>query len=550
MAKRSSSALSQLLRAAFVTVTWAATSALAAGQHHALIVGVGQYSAASDSTPLLGVPKDMEIARRMARAMGVPSENITELRDAKATKPQILAALDSLKRRVGVGARVFLYFSGHGTSYSTDKGCDQGFVPYTPGRHTFDDVITESELATYTSKIAEKADKAIVLIDACFSGGMGAARTRSLSASIGMKPKFTSRSGDQCAVAVNQASTTRSFAPAMQRLGVPEQNFVQISAARPNEVSWDNELYGGLATHSLGQCLLGDAKDLNRSGAITLDEVRQCAQVKLDALMAPHRGAGMLPSTIQVRGSRNLIVMPEAPAMPPVAIAPPVQTPTRPPASTPPLPPTPQTPPATPQAEAPKPPPVEPLPPTQPSKPPVVVVPERPPESPADQLVASRATLEDILAQRNGKLKLDVTAPKQLTINKDPFSFSVRSNTDGYLYAVMLGSDGKSFYLLYPNKLDQDNRIKANTQYKFPRPGWSITAGGPAGTNQILFVVSQSARDTSIFVSSQEGGGGPFAFEVADLAARSRLVDFFVGRGVKGGNGRMAATLVKVEEVQ
>jgi hypothetical protein len=180
----------------------------------------------------------------------------------------------------------------------------------------------------------------------------------------------------------------------------------------------------------------------------------------------------------------------------------------------------------------------------------VAVVSERPPESPTDQLLASRATLDDILAQRNGKLKLDVTAPKQLTINKDPFSFSVRSNTDGYLYAVMLGSDGKSFYLLYPNKLDQDNRIKANTQYKFPRPGWSITAGGPAGTNQILFVVSQSAREKSIFISSQDGGGGPFAFAVADHSARSRLVDFFVGRGVKGGNGRMAATLVKVEEVQ
>ena len=180
----------------------------------------------------------------------------------------------------------------------------------------------------------------------------------------------------------------------------------------------------------------------------------------------------------------------------------------------------------------------------------MAVVLDRPPETAADQLLASRATLDDIFAQRNGKLKLDVTAPKKLTINKDQFTFSVQSNTDGYLYAVMLGSDGKSFYLLYPNKLDQDNRIKANTRYKFPRPGWSITAAGPAGTDQILFVVSQSPRDASVFVPSQaDAGGGPFAFSVADLAARSRLVDFFVGRGVKGGNGRMAATLVTVEEV-
>jgi hypothetical protein len=548
MGKQTSSKVSRSLGAACLTLAWAASSALAAGQNHALIVGVGQYSAASESTPLLGVPKDMEIARRMAGAMGVPSQNIIELRDSNATKPQILAALDQLKKRIGPGEKVFLYFSGHGTSYSTAQGCEQGFVPYTTGRHTFEDVITESELATYTSKIAEKADKAVVLIDACFSGGMGAARTRSLSASIGMRPKFTARSGDQCAVAVNQVSTTRSFAPAMQRLGVPEQNFVQISAARPNEVSWDNEQYGGLATHSLGQCLLGDAKDLNRSGSITLEEVRQCAQAKLDALMAPHRSAGMLPSTIQVRGSRNLIVVAEAPVSPPpVAVAPPVSV-APPVAVAPPV--QPPRPPAQPLSEPPKPPPSQPLTPSPPSSPPVAVVLDRPPETAADQLLASRATLDDILAQKNGKLKLDVTAPKKLTINKDQFTFSVQSNTDGYLYAVMLGSDGKSFYLLYPNKLDQDNRIKANTRYKFPRPGWSITAGGPAGTDQILFVVSQSPRDASVFVPSQDGaGGGPFAFSVADLAARSRLVDFFVGRGVKGGNGRMAATLVTVEEV-
>ena len=97
----------------------------------------------------------------------------------------------------------------------------------------------------------------------------------------------------------------------MQRLGVPQENFVQISAANHNEVSWDNEQLGGLATHSLSQCLLADAKDFDRSGSITLEEVRQCAQVKLDALMAPHKASGMLPSTIQMRGTRNLIVVQE-----------------------------------------------------------------------------------------------------------------------------------------------------------------------------------------------------------------------------------------------
>jgi len=164
-------------------------------------------------------------------------------------------------------------------------------------------------------------------------------------------------------------------------------------------------------------------------------------------------------------------------------------------------------------------------------------------------LLASSATLQEIFDQRNGRFKLQVASPKQLTIGKDPFNFTVKSNLEGYLYVMMLGSDEKSFYLLFPNKLDQSNKIKANTDYKFPRPGWSVKAGGPAGTNQLLFVVSPSARDPKIFVPDEQGGGGTFTYSVADLSARKRLIDFFVGRGIQGRNGNMAAALIKVDEV-
>jgi hypothetical protein len=171
------------------------------------------------------------------------------------------------------------------------------------------------------------------------------------------------------------------------------------------------------------------------------------------------------------------------------------------------------------------------------------------PDRQADQKLAAEATLRDVYEQRNGRLRLDVSAPKQLVIGKDPFEFSVRANADGYLYVVMLGSDGKSFYLLFPNKIDQDNRIKANTRYNFPRPGWSIKAGGPDGTNQILFVLSQSPRDASVFVPDDASGGGPFTYSVTDLDSRKRLIDFFIGRGVQGRNGSLAASLISVKEI-
>jgi hypothetical protein len=380
--------------------------------------------------------------------------------------------------------------------------------------------------ATYTHKISEKADKAIVLIDACFSGGVVAGKTRSLSAVDEIRAKFSQPRAGACDVPVNYRKT-RSFTPALQNLGTPDQNFVQISAANYNEVSWDSPKLGGLATHSLGECLLGQAKDIDRSGAITLEEVRQCAQAKVNQLIAPYEAQGKLPATIQMRGTRNLIVVADPPkvlAQRPESGKPSAQ----------------QTPPPAPTAP--------PLVPVSPQAPTVASTPEPVKESPAEQQVASAATLDDILAQRNGKLSLNVKAPKQLAIGKDAFSFNVKANTDGYLYAVMLGSDGQSFYLLFPNKIDTDNRIKANTAYQFPRKGWSIKAGGPEGTNKLLLVVSQSPRDPKLFVPDESSGGGPFTFALSDLAARQRLIDFFVGRGVKG-NARMAASMVEIKEV-
>jgi hypothetical protein len=674
----------------------------AAEGRYALIIGIGQYSPDSGASVLPGIPKDMENVRKIARAMEIEERNIVELRDAQATRKNIVQALEKLRQQVQNGDQVLIYFSGHGTRLSAAGRCSEGLITYTPGAYTVADLLSEEDLARYTQPISQKADKLITLFDSCFSGGVLAARTRSLAQDLGIRPRF-SPAASECSVPVNDRNT-RSFAPVMTRLGAAQENFVQIAAANYNEVSWDFPTIGGLATHSLTQCLLGDASDLNRSGAVSLDEVRQCAQAKVDAAMKPFASTGRAPSTIQVRGARNLIVVPTQPQaalapppppapprpaaatgspstapkptpMPAVAQttvpaaqapapvqmaqapmpAPAIQTPAPaplaqipapmvPPSAPPSAPPTAQlpapvqvaqatavvappaavvappaaveAPPVTPspavptvirpapaQAPAPVAAPApstvaageyraesttQPI--TSPTPPPTLpavvaaahavaatgaaaaaadapsaatpapliaqaivrpmpsALPE--PEKPAEQLLASAATLQDIYAMRNGRLKLEVSAPEQLTIDKDPLQFSVRSNTAGYLYAVMLGSDGRSFYLLFPNKLDGDNRIKANTTYRFPRPGWAVKAGGPEGVNHLLFVVSQSPRDPRVFVPTDSGdGGGPFTFAVTDLIARQRLVDFFIGRGVQGRNRLMVAQLLTIKEV-
>jgi len=551
---------------AVLALHWVPPAAAAEGRY-ALIVGIGNYSEASRTEPLKGIPKDVANARRMAMSMGVDSNSIVEIRDAQATKGRVLRELERLRKLVKPGDRVLVYWSGHGARYPGQKGCVEGLQTYTDGPFTENDVLSEAELADRLQPISQVADKVITVIDACFSGGVIRGATRSLSEAETPRAKFNLQSDQRCDVGVNQVRT-RSLLAELSRLGVHRENFVQIASANYDEVSWDTETYGGFATHSLTQCLLGEAKDLNRSGAVSLDELRVCAQSRMNRLMEPHRERGMLASTLQIKGNRNLVVMstpaqepPSAvtvppPAPPPIVASPPRRPPAStvtmappvaaPPVAAPPIatPPAPVRPVQTPLAVAV---PQRPVQPTTPA-PPVQAIPAEP-SVPAGP-VGSRATLEDIYNQRDPRITLSVEAPRQLRIDTDPMSFTVRPNADGYLYVVMLGSDEKSFYLLFPNRLDGDHRVRANQTYAMPRPGWQLKAAGPPGVDRLLFLLSPSPRDAKLFPADPDGAGGAFAYSVADLPSRQRLIDFFLGRGVKGRNGAMGAALIEVEEIR
>jgi hypothetical protein len=294
---------------------------------------------------------------------------------------------------------------------------------------------------------------------------------------------------------------TRNLLGEITRLGAAQENFVQIAAANYDEVSWDNQRLGGLATHSVAQCLLGDAADLNQSGAVSLDEVRVCAQGKMNALMAPYRKDGLIASTLQVRGNRNLVVVP----------TPPEAAPPAPPPST-----------TTTLADP-------------PSPPPVAVT------------DAADATLEDIYQQRDPRRVVEVKAPASVRIGRDPFAFTLKSSHDGYLYVLMLGSDKKSFYLLFPNKLDADNRIVAGKPYEFPRREWRAMPAGPAGADKLLFVVSQSPR-----VLDRIGleAAGDYMYAPTDFLSRRKLVGALLGHAAFRSSNWMGATLLDVAEVQ
>jgi hypothetical protein len=113
----------------------------------------------------------------------------------------------------------------------------------------------------------------------------------------------------------------------------------------------------------------------------------------------------------------------------------------------------------------------------------------------------------------------------------------------------MLGSDRRSFYLLFPNALDADNRIRANAPMTLPRPDWRLLAQGPAGTDHLLVLVTDTPRDLAALRTAPASAAAPFTFTLNDLPGRSALVDFFTGSGVRGQSEAFGARLLTLEEL-
>jgi hypothetical protein len=521
--------------ALLVTLCLLALQALAQDRvgRHALIIGVSQYQDSAAPT-LKGVPFDVISAGKIADAMGVPRSNQIVLQDDKADKASILREMDGLAKRIAPGDRVLVYFSGHGSRYPDSQGkCVEGLYPY-DGK-----TISHAEFAEHIAPVSKIADKLLTIVDACHSGGVVAGKTRSLVGAP-FSAKYFSKaepgSSQDCKKVANFKA--RGLFDNVTRLGALQENTVEIAAALPDEQSWDDPTGGGLATLAIRDCLLGKAKDLDGSGGINLSEIQQCAQKQVNDKLASHKDSGFLPHTITVLGNKNLIpvavtnpLAQEPPKQTVVAIKPPE--------------------PIKPQPEPPKP--------APPSANPVAVVtppptvsyePLKPPLEPSvPPRIASLATIQDVFAQRDPRFEVKATpAQPKIAIGKEGLKLTVQAKRDGYLYVVLLGSDRESFYLLYPNGFDSNNKIKANIPMTLPTPGWSVKAGGPAGKDELLVLVSDSPRDLKALSLSEPTSAAPFTYALTDLGGRAALIDFLTGRGVQGRSEGFGAAMFSVLE--
>ena len=453
---------------------------------HALIIGIGRY--ADSAVPQLpGTRSDRESATQMAQAMQVPTSNIRYLQDDQATGANIRQALQDLTDRVQDGDRVFIHYSGHGTRYNDPKvgGCTEALLAYDGGQSTgMSGYITNREMADMLKTITNRTDKLFVMYDACYSGGVAqassATRTRGLTNfndEGALRAKFSSTT-EECGRPVNVK--TRNLVVEATASGALPQDIVHISASRDNEISFDDELKGGLATQYVRDCMLRDAKDLDGSGAITMDEIRQCAQEKIDKRML--NDANFKPNHLVLNGNAAFVpawfAQANAVTVDPVILAAPVA-----------------------HASA-----------------PAIVATKPPVEPPA---LTGEQALHQMFDQRDAKRRVQVTLGKdKLKIGQDALDLSVQSDRAGYVYVALAGSDNKSVYMLFPNDLDQDNKIDAGQKLLLPRPSWRVKAGGPVGTDSLLVMVSDAPRDLSALAANK---AGPFVTSLNDTQGRASL---------------------------
>ncbi|MDP3222271.1 MAG: DUF4384 domain-containing protein, partial [Rubrivivax sp.] len=129
--------------------------------------------------------------------------------------------------------------------------------------------------------------------------------------------------------------------------------------------------------------------------------------------------------------------------------------------------------------------------------------------------------LAELHQQRDGSRRVVATVRQpQLKIGTDTLQLDITPARDGHLYVALAGSDGKSLYLLYPNDLAQDNRVRAGQRVSLPGPGWEVVAGGPVGTETLLVMVTDAPRDLAALGQEKSG---PFMKTLLDADGRARL---------------------------
>ena len=193
---------------------------------HALCIGIGAYQ---HLNPLSCPAADATDVADLLTSGLIPT-HIDLLTDSMATKPAVLSHLLKLAQRASADDTALVYLSGHGGRLSQRPTAKAYFCTVEARKQALAQTcISGEELTAALHSI--QAGRLIVLIDSCYSGGMGEPRQ---GVSSHMNPLNTKD------IAILVAGRGRAI----------------LAASRPDQVAW--ELYGmrnGLFTHYLLQGL-------------------------------------------------------------------------------------------------------------------------------------------------------------------------------------------------------------------------------------------------------------------------------------------------------
>jgi len=219
------------------------------GKTYAVVIGISKYQNIGISELRFANRDAAMFAEYLQSKAGgaVPQDQIRLLIDSTATNAAVYEALSWLKEIAQPNDLVYFYFSGHGDMES-ETARRLGFLLAfnTPRTNYINNAIRIEDLNYYANTLSAKSKAKVILItDACHSGTLVTSDYR-LKFLVG------------------------------NELRAAKENEIRITSCGPNELSVENEAWGGgrgVFSYYLINAMLGFA-DADKNGMVTIKEAR------------------------------------------------------------------------------------------------------------------------------------------------------------------------------------------------------------------------------------------------------------------------------------
>ena len=160
----------------------ATTGNFAAG--HAVVIGIANYrNVCPLPEAVLNDARDVAAVLTSSAHCGYEQRNVHLLLDDDATLARIRTALDSVAVASGPDDTVVIFFSGHGARLGATADPESALLPVECDGRTPDTTsLSEAEFSSALRRIP--AQRLLVLLDACHSGGAGSFKGREAAESL------------------------------------------------------------------------------------------------------------------------------------------------------------------------------------------------------------------------------------------------------------------------------------------------------------------------------------------------------------------------------